>query len=133
MRELSLKPISTKLAKPAALVIALISICLSACNGNELASGRLVRIDKTKVIVPEVIPEDQLTIPPCDERELITWGDARDAADYYEDCSDLRGQQMKNLVSTLRGRWRWMQEQKKAAEEENAFIEAEAAKLFKDD
>ena len=40
---------------------------------------------------------------------------------------------MKNLVSTLRGRWRWMQEQKKAAEEENAFIEAEAAKLFKDD
>lgn len=131
MKELTLKKNSRKPVRTLALVIALTSICLSGCNGG-LASGRLVRINKTKVIVPEEIPADQLEVPPCEEVDEIKWGDARNASDHYRRCSDLRGERLKSLISTIKGRWKWILEESEKVEEDNAAIEKEADKLFKD-
>lgn len=131
MKDLTSKDSSPRSGLKAGLVIALTSICLSSCNAGQ-ASGRLVPLNQTRVISPEPIPEDQLEIPPCEEVDEIKWGDARSASDHYRRCSDLRGERLRSLISTVLGRWKWIDAEAVRVEEDNVRIREEAERLFED-
>ena len=77
-------------------------------------------MEKPKVIIPEPIPDDLLTVPACPEVDEITWGDGRAASDHYRRCKDLRGQRIHDLATTVRGRWDWLRGQKQEIEQDDA-------------
>lgn len=105
-------------------------LCLTACNGawglNKKAT--IVDIERYIVIIPEPIPEDLLSVPVCREIDEITWGDARDASDEYRRCKDLRGQRIKDIAVTVRGRWEWLRNQQPLVDDDSDKIRAAADK-----
>ena len=102
-------------------LIVLLSVCLASCNGG--LGIKTIRTDRHRVIIPESIPEDLLTVPECPEIDEITWGDARRASDQYRRCKDLRGQRIEDIATTVRGRWQWLRDQALAVEADNKEIE----------
>ena len=83
----------------------------------------------SRVIIPEPIPEAMLAVPPCPEIDEITWGDARQASDLYRRCKDLRGQRIKDLAATVKGRWQWLERQAEQARQDNEAIRKRVEKL----
>lgn len=96
------------------------SVCLAGCNGA--AAITPVQIDRHKVVIPEPIPEDILAVPSCPEIDEVTWGDARRASDQYRRCKDLYAQRIRDIATTVRGRWDWLAEQAAAIEADNQEI-----------
>ena len=84
----------------------------------------MVPYETKTVIIPEEIPEDLFTPPDCPEIDEITWADARGASEHYRTCKDLRGQRIKDIGITARGRWDWMREQAEGIKEDNQKLKA---------
>lgn len=66
-----------------------------------------------EVIIPEIIPSDLLQPPDCPERDEIKWGDARAASEHYRKCKDLSAQRIRDIKTTVDGRWDWLRNKKK--------------------